>query len=215
MAGQNVQYWSVYSVLISRFSTCPVCRESLFPGAPGFVDAPPPYPRSPLREFTPCAPGRSSPFYSLLIAHRLIVFANDRLDAAESVTGPMNPAIPLNETIASIIHPARRTVLCREFHKLLPILSCPGAQTIFTFVTNLRSLPASRSRGLFAIGRTEPITIKGTTVHSGDENAPVAAESWQSGGPVNRGAGAVGCRGIAGQVLIGPAIRLLYVRPTT
>ena len=62
----------------------------------------------------------------------------------------------------------------------------PRAQTIFTFVTNLRSLPASRSHGLFAIGRTEPITIKGTTVHSVDENAPATAESWQSGGPVNR-----------------------------
>ena len=36
---QYVQYWSVDSVLISRFSTCPVCRESLFPGAPGLVDA--------------------------------------------------------------------------------------------------------------------------------------------------------------------------------
>ncbi len=41
VAGQYVQYWSVYSVLISIFSTCPVCRESLFPGAPGLVDAPP------------------------------------------------------------------------------------------------------------------------------------------------------------------------------
>ncbi len=32
------QYWSVS---ISIFSTCPVCRESLFPGAPGLADAPP------------------------------------------------------------------------------------------------------------------------------------------------------------------------------
>ena len=47
-----------------------------------------PYPRHPLREFTPCAPGRSNPFYSLLIAHRLIGFATDRMDVAESVTGP-------------------------------------------------------------------------------------------------------------------------------
>jgi hypothetical protein len=40
VAGQYVQYSSVDSVLISRFSTCPVCRKSLFPGAPGLVDAP-------------------------------------------------------------------------------------------------------------------------------------------------------------------------------
>ena len=113
--GQYIQHLSRVPRIVAR--CFPARRDSL---------TPPPYPRSPLREFTPCAPGRSSPFYSLLIAHRLIVFANDRLDAAESVTGPMNPAIPLNETIASIIHPARRTVLCREFHKLLPTLSCPG-----------------------------------------------------------------------------------------
>ena len=35
-----MQYWSVDSVLISRFSTCPVCRESLFPGAPGQIQNP-------------------------------------------------------------------------------------------------------------------------------------------------------------------------------
>ena len=47
-----------------------------------------PYPRYPLREFTPCAPGRCNSFYSLLIAHRLIVFATDRMDVAEAATGP-------------------------------------------------------------------------------------------------------------------------------
>ena len=49
-----------------------------------------PYPRSPLGEFTPCEPGRSNPFCSLLIAPRLIVFATDRMDVAESVTGPVS-----------------------------------------------------------------------------------------------------------------------------
>ena len=48
-----------------------------------------PYPRSPLREFTPCAPGQSSPFYSLFIAHRLIVFASNHIHGAEAVTGPV------------------------------------------------------------------------------------------------------------------------------
>ena len=80
---------TVYAVRGRVVSTCPVCRESLLPGAPGFVDAPPPYPRSPLREFTPCAPGRSNPFYSLLIAHRLIVFASNHIHGAEAVTGPV------------------------------------------------------------------------------------------------------------------------------
>ena len=57
-----------------------------------------PYPRSPLREFTPCAPGRSNPFYSLLIAHRLIVFATDRMDVAEAATAPP-PAFILRHSL--------------------------------------------------------------------------------------------------------------------
>ena len=57
-----------------------------------------PYPRSPLREFTPCAPGRSNPFYSLLIAHRLIVFATDRMDVAEAATAPP-PALILRHSL--------------------------------------------------------------------------------------------------------------------
>ncbi len=76
----------------------------------------PPYPRSPLREFTPCAPGRSTPScqeanptrhcrypphpkISLPVASRVrhgapiiarffMVFATDRMDVAEAVTGP-------------------------------------------------------------------------------------------------------------------------------
>ena len=60
----------------------------LVPRSPGvIVNCFSPYPRSPLREFTPCAPGRFSPFYSLLIAHRLIVFASNRIDVAEAATG--------------------------------------------------------------------------------------------------------------------------------
>ena len=62
----------------------------LVPRSPGvIVNCFSPYPRSPLREFTPCAPGRSSPFDSLLIAHRLIVFASNHIHGAEAVTGPV------------------------------------------------------------------------------------------------------------------------------
>ena len=87
----------------------------MVPGSPGLVEAPP-YPRYPLREFTPCAPGRSTPYCqeanpirhrrypphpkitlpvasqvfrgALIIARFVMVFASDRMAVAEAVTGP-------------------------------------------------------------------------------------------------------------------------------